>query len=271
MADIRLGPAGRPAGSTLEGVEGIRKLGLQAMEVQFSHGVGMGLDLARRIGEAREREGIELSVHAPYYVNLASDDGGKRKASEKRILDSCERAHLMGANKVVFHPAYFGSHEKGAVYRMARDSISGMLKTIKDEGWDVRLAPETTGKHSALGSLEEILALSSETGCSFCVDFAHLYARNYGKIDYGKVLAAIMDSMKDSGRRERVHCHFSGIEYTAKGERKHTPMDGNPPFRPLAQGMLESGMDFTVISESPLTWKDSQKMRDLLEGLGYSF
>lgn len=265
---IYLGPAGSPARSTLEGVAKVKELGLHCMEVQFSHGIKMGIDLAKKIGKERDRVGIGLSVHAPYYINLASKDPEKLKASRQRILDSCERAHHMGAKHVVFHPAYFGGMEKEKVYRIVKKHILDMVRTVRKKRWDVLLSPETTGKHSALGSLEETIRLSKETGCSLCVDFAHLFARNYGRIDF----KGIFDRLKTL-RMKHLHCHFSGIEYTSKGEKNHLNMDGSPDFRKFAKVLLgQKWLDSaTIISESPITWKDSIKMKGILRGIGHKW
>lgn len=244
----------------------VKELGLDCMEVQFSHGIKMGLGLAKRVGEEREKAGIELSVHAPYYINLASKDHEKTRASKKRILDSCERAHYMGARHVVFHPAYFGGGDKEKVYGIAKEHILDMMGTIRKNGWDVLISPETTGKHSALGSLDEIIRLVKDTKCSLCVDFAHLFARNYGKISF----KGIFDKLGPL-RMKHLHCHFSGIEYTSKGERNHMVLNHSPDFRKFAKVLLEQEWldSITIISESPITWKDSLKMKDMLEKLGY--
>ncbi|NIO23024.1 MAG: TIM barrel protein [Candidatus Aenigmarchaeota archaeon] len=263
---IYLGPAGSPARSTLEGVAKVKELGLHCMEVQFTHGIKMGLDLAKEIGKERERVGIELSVHAPYYINLASKDPKKIKESEQRILDSCERAHHMGAKNVVFHPAYFGGKDRESIYKIAKEHILDMMGTVENRKWDVLISPETTGKHSALGSLEETIRLSKETGCSLCVDFAHLFARNYGRMDF----SGIFEKLRTL-RKKHLHSHFSGIEYTAKGEKNHLNMDHSPDFRKFAKVLFKQKWldSITIISESPITWKDSLKMKDSLAKLGY--
>ncbi|NIO19268.1 MAG: TIM barrel protein [Candidatus Aenigmarchaeota archaeon] len=236
------------------------------MEVQFSHGINMSIDLAKKIGKERERIGIELSVHAPYYINLASKEPKKVKESKQRILDSCERAHYMGAGNVVFHPAYFGGKERESIYQITKKHILDMMGTVKRKKWDVLISPETTGKHSALGSLEETIRLSKETGCSLCVDFAHLFARNYGRIDFNE----IFEKLRPLGKKH-LHCHFSGIEYTSKGEKNHMNMNHSPDFRKLAKALLKQKFlkSVTIISESPITWKDSLKMKDSLAKLGY--
>jgi deoxyribonuclease-4 len=266
--EIHLGPAGSPAASTLEGVSKVKELGLHCMEVQFTHGIKMGIDLAKRVGKERERIGIELSVHCPYYINLASKEAEKVKASKERILGSCERGHHMGAKHIVFHPSYFGGKDKEEIYQITKDHILDMKGTIRKKRWDVLLSPETTGKHSALGNLDETIRLVKETKCSLCVDFAHLFARNYGKIDFG----GIFDKLKPL-RKKHMHCHFSGIEYTAKGEKNHLNMDHSPDFRKFAKVLLEQKWldSITIISESPVTWKDSLKMKEILERMGYGW
>jgi len=269
MARILLGPAGSGgyAESTIEGVAKLGELGLQTLEAEFVHGVTMKNELAKQIGAEAKWLNVPLSVHAPYFINLASKDAKKADESKKRILDSCERLHYMGGGPVVFHPAYFGGMDKEKVFQTAKEAILDMMKTIQKSGWsNVQLAPETTGKHSALGSLDETIRLVKETGCSLCVDFAHLYARNYGKIDY----AEVFDKLK-ALKLEHIHSHFSGIEYSAKGELSHLVMDHNPPFEPLAKEILKRGLDITIICESPITFRDSQRMRKVFEGLGYGF
>lgn len=262
---ILLGPAGSPAKSTLEGLSVVNQLGLQAMEVQFTHGIGMGLPLAKQIGEANKKQGIYLSVHAPYYINLASEDPKKIEASKKRILDSCERADLMGAKNIVFHPAYYGKYSKGEIYDIVKEAILEMIKVIEKNKWKVQLAPETTGRISQFGTLDEIIKLVKETRCSFCLDLAHIYARSGGKIDYNEVFRRLQFWKKP------LHCHFSGIKYTLKGEREHLNLNSRPDFRAFAEHVLKSRRDTTVISETPITWKDSLKMKEAFEKLGYTF
>ena len=266
--EIYLGPAGSPARSTLEGLEEVKRLGLRAMEVQFTHGMNMGVPLAKQIGEENRKQKVRLSVHAPYYINLSSDEKVKQKASIKRILDSCERGHHMGAKEIVFHPAYFGKNDKEDVYQTTKEHIQEMMRVIRKKKWNVLLAPETTGKHSALGSLEETIRLSKETGCSLCVDFAHIYARNQGKIDYIEILSKLKPL-----KPKHLHCHFSGINYTEKGEQSHRVLDHCPDFRPLAKALLKQKWlpSVSIISESPITWKDSLKMKEILEKGGHRF
>ncbi|MCX6814579.1 MAG: TIM barrel protein [Candidatus Aenigmarchaeota archaeon] len=263
---INLGPAGSPVASTFEGIYKVKELGLQSMEVQFSHGIKMSIELAKKCGAEAKKLGIELSLHAPYFLNLASEEKKKQEESKQRILDSAERGHYLGAREIVFHPAYFGKGDKEKVFQTTKNHILDMMETIKKKGWNVALSPEITGKHSALGSLDETIRLVKETGCSFNLDFAHLYARNYGKINYKEILDEIQPL-----KSKHIQCHFSNISYTSKGERNHEILDHHPPFEPLAKEILERKLNITIISESPVTWKDSLKMKGIFEKLGYRF
>jgi deoxyribonuclease-4 len=266
MARIMLGPAGSSGYGTLEGIGFVKEQGLQCMEVEFVRGVHMKNELAKRCGRAARELGISLSIHAPYYINLASAETEKRRASIKRILDSCERGHHLGATHVVFHPAYYGKLSPEKTYEIVRDAVGEMQSALDKKGWKVRLAPETTGKVSQWGTLDETLELARETGCSFCIDFAHIYARDRGNIDYGQVL----EKIQKAGFKH-VQAHFSNINYGLRGELNHLVLDGKPPFEPLAREILRKGLDATIISESPITWKDSLKMRGIFEKLGHKF
>jgi len=255
---IRLGPAGSPMKSTLDGLGYIKEIGLSAMEVEFTYGVRMQNELAEEIGKLAEKLDIKLSVHAPYYINLASAEKQKIGASKKRILDSCERAHYLKASHVVFHAGFYGKLKENECYEMIKKEVIEMQDIIKENKWKTELAPETTGKKSQFGSLNEILKLRDEIKCSICVDFAHLHARD-NAINYPSVFDQL------SGLKH-IHSHFSGIEFTDKGERRHLVMERND-FLPLAKEILKRKTDITIISESPVTWEDSLKMKNIIETL----
>jgi len=271
--EIRLGPAGNcllsKGEKTLDSLKNLVKMGLKAQEIEFVRGTYMGNYEAKKVGELAKKLDIKLSVHSSYYINLASKEPIKIEQSKKRILDSAERMHHMGGGPVVFHPSYFSGQDKEHVYNMTKEAVLDMMKTIKKNKWKCQLASETTGKHSAFGSLDETIRLVNETGCSICVDFAHLYARRQGIIDY----AEILDKLKPLMPRlnHHLHIHFSNIEFTDKGERKHLLLSNRPPFEPLAKEILDRKLDVTIISESPATWEDAQKMRKIFERLGHRF
>jgi deoxyribonuclease-4 len=167
---------------------------------------------------------------------------------------------------VIFHAAYYGKLSPEKTHQIVRESVEDMQKVLDKNGWKVKLAPETTGKVSQWGTLDEVLNLAKEIGCSFCVDFAHLYARNRGVIDYDKAL----DKIQMAGYKH-IQTHFSNINFGLKGELNHLNLDSKPPFEPLAKKILERKLDATIISESPVTWKDSLKMKKIFEKLGHRF
>jgi deoxyribonuclease-4 len=264
---VKIGPGGASGFDTLEGIKFARSKGLHAMEVEFVRGIRMGNDLAKQCGKVAKEFGIELSVHAPYYINLASDDMQKRKDSMKRIIDSCERAHHLGAREVVFHAAYYGKHSKERVHDIVRESVIQMQDHVESNGWEVKLAPESMGKISQWGDVDEIIKLVRETDCSFCIDFAHLYARNRGTIDYN----GIFDKLAMI-KPKHIQCHFSNIEYGMRGEIRHLPLDHKPPFEPLAQEIIKRKISATIISEiPPYPWEGAVKMREIFEKLNYKF
>ena len=262
---IFLGPAGVPIVSkpdTLSGIKTVAELGLNAMEVEFVQGVRMGNELAKQAGKIAEDYGIRLSIHAPYFINLCNPE--KVEASIKRIMDSCERGHYMNASVVVFHPGYYGNLSKDAAYENVKEACIKMSDMLDANGWDVKLGLETTGKHTAFGTLEENIRIAKEVkNCMPVVDFAHLYARAGGRINYGEILDRVVEL-----KLKILHTHFSGIEYTMKGEKNHTPIDSNPPFRPLAEEIVKRGLSIAIISESPVLEQDSLKMKEIFEGLG---
>jgi deoxyribonuclease-4 len=259
MTRIIFGPAGSAGLGNEEGVRHAKELGLGAFEVEFTYGVRMSNAEAKKVGETAKKLGIKLSVHGPYWVNLSSKEKAKITASKKRILQSCERAHYLGASPVVFHSGYYQGRSEEEVYKIIKEAVVDMQKTIKKNKWKVKLAPEVTGKPSQFAGLDTLLKLKREIGCDICVDFAHLYARNQGKIDFNEV-------MKKIKSLPHIHCHFSGITYTAKGERAHKLLD-KKFFMPLAKAIKKAKpKSMTIINESPDVFGDAVRMQEWFKG-----
>lgn len=244
---MRIGVAGS-GGDYEKAFSFCRKNGLSALEVAFTHGVRMSRDKAREIGKLAKEHGIRLSVHAPYYVNLASIDEEKQVASVKRVLDSCDRAFYLGARCVVFHPGFYQKRSPEEVYPIIKRRIKELMDSVPE---GVVLCPETTGKVSQFGTLKELLRLQEETGCGICVDFAHMLARD-GSVDYASILERLS---------EPIHSHFSGIEYGQKGEIRHIPTE-----KEEARKLIEAcrGYDVTIISEGPDPFGEAAMIRELV-------
>ena len=259
---IRIGPAGL-GGDEEKGLLELKNNGLDFCEVAFTYSVYMKKNEAEKAGKLAKELKIGLSCHAPYYINLNSDDKKKIEASKLRILKSAERCEQFNGELVVFHPGYYGKSSKEETYENIKNNILDMLEEIKKNKWNVKLAPETTGKVNVFGDLDEILKLVKETKCFFCVDFAHLKARNNGKINYEE----IFEKLKSF---DKLHCHFSGINYTIKGERNHLITEIKD-INELAKFILKSKIDTTIINESPDCFNDAIKTKKIFEELGYRF
>jgi deoxyribonuclease-4 len=251
---IRVGPAGSSGLGNLKGVRKVAEMGLDCMEVEFTYGVRMDLKTAKEVGALAKEKGVILSVHAPYYINLASDEKEKFIASKKLILDSCERAHVMGAANVTFHAGFYQNRTAEQTYHVIKKAVITMQKHILRKGWNVKLCPEVTGKPSQFGSLVELLRLKKEAGCGITVDFSHLYARQQGDIDYTRILKKLP---------KEFHAHFSGIEYGPKGEKKHVRTT-KKFFMPLAKALIKRNANVAIINESPQPYEDALMMKTVV-------
>jgi deoxyribonuclease-4 len=269
---VYLGPAGVPTvsenRSTLSGIKCVAKLGLNAFECEFVRGVKMNSEMAQEVGKLARELGVRLTVHAPYFINLLSDYKQVVDASKKRILESLDRAERMGAKAVVVHAAYYGGLSKEAAFEkmveVTRDIIESMGKNGIDE---TSLAYETMAKESQFASLDELLRLVrtvKSRHLTVCVDFAHIFVRNNGKIDYPEILGKLKGF-------DEIYSHFSNMKYnmnTGKYVDVHVPIDSHPPFKTLAEEIMKKKVDIMIISESPLLEQDSLKMVRVFKSLG---
>jgi len=243
---IAFGPAGLGPVKTAEKVLGTyAKKGLKACEIAFTYNVYIKPKEAETIGKKAKELGIELSIHAPYFVNLNSSEKEKREATKKRILSCCEIGELLGAKVVVFHPGYY-SEDKEESYLNIKKGILEIMKEIKKNNWNIKIAPETMGKVNVFGSIDEISRLVKETGCSFCIDFAHILARDK-KVDYRKV--------ENLFPYKEWHVHFSGIIYGDKGEKSHKTTEKRE-WQELLKN-LPKDKEIRIINESPTMLEDS--------------
>jgi len=275
---VRFGPAGFPVGapSRRDAISYLRKLGLGAMEYQAVRAVPKKLDPLKKFGEEARKKDIILSLHAPYAINLSSPEENKREASIQRLVAASRAAAAMGAFHVTFHPGFYSGQAPEDALRLAIESLKEVREILDDEGLEVELGPETTGKPSQLGSLEEVLAMARAVpGVRPTVDFAHIHAREggsiAGRLDYARIIDKIEEAL---GTADGLVIHFTEVELTKSGvgEKRHHELGSGygPPFRPLAEEMAARGVRWLVISESPILEEDSLKMKEeylrVLEG-----
>lgn len=246
---IRFGPAGLgPVKEAINNLNVYHKLGFRACEIAFTYGVYIKrFEEARLIGEHAKKLDIKLSIHAPYWLNLNSKEKIKVEQSKKRILDCCKIGEELGAYLVVFHPGYYAGISPENTYENIKNAILDMEKIIKENKWKIKIGPETMGKVNVFGSIEQISSLVNDTGSSFCIDFAHIEARDK-KVDFDKIKRLF-------NKNDTWHCHFSGIVYTDAGERHHikTPKD---KLKELVKN-LPKDKDIVIINESPDMIEDS--------------
>jgi deoxyribonuclease-4 len=252
MGIIKIGPSGFGSVKDAEEIlEGFKERGFGNCEIDFTYQVYMNKEQAEKIGKIAKDKKISLSIHASYFVNLNSEEKPKIHATMQRILKCCEIGDALGAKSIVFHPGYYGkSKDKEEAFQNIKKRIIKMIETVKEKKWKVELCPETMGKINVFGSPEEISRMAKETGCSFCIDFAHILAREK-KVDYEKI--------KKLFPQKEWHCHFSGIEYGEKGERNHIGLK-KEQWKELFDN-LPKDKDITIVCESP------RNVEDCVDGL----
>ena len=270
--ELYFGPAGiphsTPRKSTADGVKEVRSLSLDAMEIEFVYGVNLRPEAAEKVRKIAEKEEVRLSVHAPYYINLNAQDEKKMVASKRRIVDSAIVGSLAGAHSIVFHPGFYLKMEKSRVYKNIKKTLEEVVEMVKERGAEVILRPETTGKHTQFGSLEELFSLSSEIeGVLPCLDFSHLHARAGGRVNSYEEFCTILSSYESHLQKEslkNMHIHVSGIEYTDKGEKNHLNLrDSDFKYFELIKALKEFECAGLVISESPNLEEDALLLKKI--------
>ncbi|MDI6783156.1 MAG: deoxyribonuclease IV [bacterium] len=273
---LLFGPAGTPhsskSSSSVDGVKRIAELGLGCMELEFVQGVRMGAETAKQVQVAMQEAGVRLSVHAPYYINLTSKEIEKQQASIKRILDSARIGWLCGADSVVFHAAFYQGEDPKKVYQGVKSHLQDIVAILKKEKNQTWIRPETTGKGSQFGTVEEIIQLSLEIDRVLpCVDFSHLHARSNGKMNSYNEFAGVLELLnKKLGRKalDTMHIHISGIKYGEKGEREHLNLkDSDFKYQELLKAFRDFKIAGYVICESPNLEEDALLLKKTYEKL----
>lgn len=260
------GPAGTCERAAAEKIKTTEKYiewlcanGADAFEYQCGRGVNIKEEKARIIGKKAADHKIALSVHAPYYISLASAEEEKRDNSIRYILDSARAASWMGAERIVVHPGGIGKMSREDAYALAETTLRRALEAVRAEGLDTIICPEVMGKINQLGDLSEVLRFCSiDESLIPCVDFGHLNSRLHGEMDYKKALDEIFSALGED-RARLLHIHFSKIEYSKGGEVRHLTFADTqfgPDFEPLIDEIVSRNMTPTVICESAGTQTD---------------
>lgn len=258
---LLFGSAGIPLSTqernTANGIARVRELGLDAMELEFVHSVNISEAKTNEIRAAAKKSSVTLTCHAPYYINLNANPQ-MIDASINRLLLAARRASQCSAWSVCFHAGFYLLDEKNVVYDRIRNRLKVISKTLINEGHNIWIRPEISGKPSQFGSLEELVALSDIEHVNPCIDFAHMHARTNGKYNTYEEFASILDQIEKINGLKEMHIHTAGISYGPKGERKHlTLKESDLNYKDLVKSWKDYKIGGVVISESPNVEEDA--------------
>lgn len=249
------------------------KMGLNAFEINFARSPRMSIETAHKMGEEARKYDIELSAHAPYFVNLTNDDAFEK--NYKWIRDCLFLLNEMGYKRLVVHLASQGSHTREKALEKVEKNLRAIIKRLDDEGLSNWLmCIETMGKYSYIGTLEEICALCKiDPRIIPTLDFGHLNCLEQGELSRNpNRIGEIIDYVeREIGleKLKQVHIHFSAIVYGEKGERWHTTIDDEPwaiPFEPLANVIKEKDLKPVIICESAdIMAQDAKRLKQIFE------
>lgn len=265
MSEAKFGPAGNSESFAAEGHKKsedapawLAARGLTAFEYQCGRGVHVGAETAQKIGAAAAANGIQMSVHAPYFINLSSEEHERVEKNIAYVLDTARAAAALGAQRMVVHCGGQGKLTRERAMRNTHENVRRILRALDEEhltGCTVCL--ETMGKKSVLGSAGEVCELvAADDRLLPCIDFGHLNCRTGGGMRTRVDVQRLFDRMENTIGIERTrvfHAHFSHIEYNDKGEVRHLTFADTvygPDFLPVARETAARGYAPTFICES---------------------
>ena len=242
--------------STLQAPGWVRRFGLDAYEYEAGNGISAGEAALRAIGEKAREHGIHMSLHTPYFISLSGIDEEKRLKSIEYIRKSLWAAELLGAHTIVIHSGSTAKLSRADAMALSKDTLARVADEFSDA--TIHLGIETMGKLNQLGTLDEVIE-QCRTSPLFVpvVDFGHLNARNIGGAfpnadSYRRIFDRIGEALGDTVAKN-LHCHFSKIEYTDKGEKKHLTFADDqygPEFAPLMEAIVRESLTPCIICES---------------------
>lgn len=260
---------------TYQAAEWCKNRGIDAFEYSFGKGVKMTESTAITIGKAFKEQGIELSIHAPYYINFANPDPLMIEKSIGYVLASLEILKLFGGDRVVFHPATKGKVTREEAVATANANIEKLACAIEEAGFsDKKICIETMGKLAQIGTIEEVVQFCNIAPFFYpCVDFGHLNARTLGTLknedDYEKLIVYMLENLPEH-KVKYMHSHFSKIMYGPSGEIKHLTFEDDvygPEFAPLSKVLHKYKLEPVIICESDGTQaEDAIQMKNIYFG-----
>ena len=263
---------------TEEAAKWCRERGIDVFEYSFGRGVTMNEATAKKLGAAFFAEGVELTVHAPYFINFSNPDPEMISKSIGYVLASCKKAVDFGGERVVVHPATQGKMTRDEARAVMTENVKRLYDALEEKGYDkLKICFETMGKTAQMGTLDEIIEIVNLFDCYYpCIDFGHINAREQGILNKPENYNTLIKKMLDFLPKHKVfnmHVHFSKIQYGLKGEIRHLTFADEvygPDYRPLMEIFHREGMTPVIISESDGTQaEDSMEMKRYYNSLGF--
>lgn len=275
MDDLKFLTAGIPIAAEGKGYvgafESLKELNLDGLETEFVHGVRINTDSVNTVKEA-VKQGFTVTCHGPYYINLNAKETEKVEASVTRILDTARAAKAMDAYSITYHAAFYMGNDKQVVFDRVVKQTEIIMKTLQEENNNIWIRPETTGKATQWGDLEEIVKLSTMFDRVLpCVDFAHLHARSGGEYntydEFCKIFEFIGNELGDIALKN-FHAHIAGIEYSNKGEKRHLILEtSDMNYKDLIKAFKKFDVKGVIVCESPNIEGDAKLLKDFYNSL----
>jgi len=276
IKELRFGTPGIPASTqprdTINGIKRVKALGLGAMELEFVQSINVSKEKAPLVRKTAEDNDVVLTCHGQFWVNLASLEAVKIAQSRQRMIDAATRMAEVGGYSITWHLAFYQGQAKEKVYEAVKKTTKEVVKTLKDAGHSIWLRPETTGKATQWGDIDECLKLSSEVEMVMpCVDFSHMHARTNGKENTYEEFRTTLSKVERTLGKEglhNMHIQIAGIAYGEKGEKHHLNLkDSDLNYRLLLQAIKEFDCKGVIISESPNIEEDSLLLQETYRSL----
>ncbi len=245
----------------------LKEFNLDGMELEFVHGVRMKPENQELVKNLIKNENFLVTAHGPYYINLNSKEQEKIDASIVRILDTARMAKSLGAYSITFHAAFYTGQPKDQVFKAVESGMQIICDTLKEENNDIWIRPETTGKPTQWGDLEEIIAISKQfENVLPCVDFSHLHARYNGISNTYDEFARIFEKIgKELGQKalDNFHAHLAGIAYSEKGEKHHLMLaESDMNYKDLMKAFKTFNIKGAIVCESPTMEDDAILLKE---------
>ena len=201
---------------------------------------------AEGLRSAAQAAGVELYVHAPYLVNVATTNNRIRIPSRKLLQQHLDAAAAIGAKGLIVHGGHLNAGDDPA------KGYDNWRKAVATTDLKVPLLIENTaGGENAMartldrlaGVWEAISAADGFENVGFCLDTCHAHAGG------NRLETLVADVRAITGRIDLVHCNDSRDEF-GSGADRHASL-GAGRIDPALLAAIAREADAPVICETP--------------------